>query len=62
MLPCLEGDVGATKVRVGEAEADLDVKLEVVGEVSILWKGKQLAAGNEGSFGIGDGQGWKDKG
>jgi len=39
-LPCLEGDVGAAKARVGNADADLDVKFEIIREVPILWKSK----------------------
>lgn len=60
-LPCLEGDVGTAKARIGETDTDLDFKLEVIGEVSILWKSKELATSDEGCFSIGEGRGWKDE-
>lgn len=57
LLPSLEGDIGPPKPLVRESHLDVDLVLEVLGEIIILLERQELTAGDVGRLGIGEGEG-----
>jgi hypothetical protein len=52
LFQCLKRDVSFSEPFIGKGHDNVDLIFKVTGKITIFWEGQELAASNEGSFGI----------